>query len=310
VTLLALANGAPDIFSVQAALAAGETKVAVGALIGGTLFVTCLVVPAVIWCSRERVRAGGMLFRDVGVFFVTVGLLAFGAQFAPSVRLWMPLLLLGLYVCYVAAVAVSHKLQPMLAADRILKYNDQSAILKKSLVPSERTSRRGSHSSEGLGRRSSATDDLFNKYARPATDAAAAAAAAGSASHASFTDVDVDEPSSSRDSGVSPRRPSLVESDSTAAAWQRYHGAADGSLHRQWLELVEWEERSGTVARVLWAVELPFRLARACTIPTFVLQPPDASAGVTGGLQPRVSVLAQVCILLIYDDTQGVRAPP
>ena len=64
VTLLALANGAPDIFSVQAALAAGETKVAVGALIGGTLFVTCLVVPAVIWCGclcSMRTRSAGSM---------------------------------------------------------------------------------------------------------------------------------------------------------------------------------------------------------------------------------------------------------
>eukprot|EP01050_Picozoa_sp_SAG11_P007948 SAG11_NODE_680_length_7781_cov_6.490497_2_plen_93_part_00 len=43
VTLLALGNGAPDVFAVQVALAQGETKLAIGALLGGSLIVTTVV---------------------------------------------------------------------------------------------------------------------------------------------------------------------------------------------------------------------------------------------------------------------------
>ena len=111
VTLLALANGAPDIFSVQAALEQGETLLAVGAMLGGTLFVTCLVVPAVIFCSTDAVLAGGMLFRDVGCFCVVVGLVA-GLCALGEVRIWQPCVLLGLYVVYVIVVANSHRISP------------------------------------------------------------------------------------------------------------------------------------------------------------------------------------------------------
>ena len=112
VTLLALANGAPDIFSVQAALAQGETLLALGAMFGGTLFVTCLVVPAVIWCAQEPVLAGGMLFRDVLTFCVVVGLVA-GLCALGRVYFWQPAALLVLYIVYVAAVATSHRVSPV-----------------------------------------------------------------------------------------------------------------------------------------------------------------------------------------------------
>ena len=111
VTLLALANGAPDIFAVQAALEQGDTLLAVGAMLGGTLFVTCLVVPAVIVCSTNAVLAGGMLFRDVGCFCVVVGLVA-GLMTLGEVRIWQPCVFLGLYVVYVFVVANSHRIAP------------------------------------------------------------------------------------------------------------------------------------------------------------------------------------------------------
>ena len=46
VTLLALGNGAPDVFSVMAAYRAGQGDLAVGALVGGSMFVTTVVVGA------------------------------------------------------------------------------------------------------------------------------------------------------------------------------------------------------------------------------------------------------------------------
>ncbi len=112
VTLLALANGAPDIFSVQAALEQGDTLLAVGAMLGGTLFVTFLVVPAVIFCSTDAVLAGGMLFRDVGSFCAVVGLVA-GLCALGEIYIWQPCVLLGLYVVYVIVVANSHRISPM-----------------------------------------------------------------------------------------------------------------------------------------------------------------------------------------------------
>lgn len=138
VTLLALANGAPDIFSVQAALQQGDTLLAVGAMLGGTLFVTFLVVPAVIFCSTDAVLAGGMLFRDVGSFCVVVGLVA-GLFALGNVYVWQPCVLLGLYVLYVAVVANSHRISPM-------RWTSESApLLAPATAEAEtRAPRRGS----------------------------------------------------------------------------------------------------------------------------------------------------------------------
>lgn len=141
VTLLALANGAPDIFSVQAALEQGETLLAVGAMLGGTLFVTFLVVPAVIFYSTDAVLAGGMLFRDVGCFCIVVGLVG-GLCALGSIYIWQPCVLLGLYVVYVAVVANSHRISPM-------RWNSERTLLlppaagDASTQPTDRA-RRGS----------------------------------------------------------------------------------------------------------------------------------------------------------------------
>ena len=54
VTLLALGNGAPDIFSVQTSLAQGQTRLAIGALLGGCLIVTTVVVGLVVFKSGSE----------------------------------------------------------------------------------------------------------------------------------------------------------------------------------------------------------------------------------------------------------------
>lgn len=148
VTLLALANGAPDIFSVQAALAQGDTLLAVGAMLGGTLFVTFLVVPAVIFCSTDAVLAGGMLFRDVGSFCVVVGLVA-GLCALGEIYIWQPCVLLGLYIVYVIVVANSHRISPM-------RWNSETAPLltPSGSAPTQPTDR---------GRRGSVNDSTPNR---------------------------------------------------------------------------------------------------------------------------------------------------
>lgn len=161
VTLLALANGAPDVFSVQAALDQGDTLLAVGAMLGGTLFVTCLVVPAVIFCSQDRVLAGGMLFRDVTTFLVVVGLVA-GLCAMGSVRVWQPCVLLVLYVLYVVAVATSHRVPPARWARSEEGSKEETApLLPEAGAGSGRRGSVNSVDAAGGGRTGSLAEELY-----------------------------------------------------------------------------------------------------------------------------------------------------
>jgi hypothetical protein len=65
VTLLALGNGAPDVFSIIASVNAKEAAMAVGEVTGAGNFVTTAVVGAVALVTPEGLKARGMFIRDV-----------------------------------------------------------------------------------------------------------------------------------------------------------------------------------------------------------------------------------------------------
>jgi hypothetical protein len=165
VTLLALGNGAPDVFSVLAAYRAGQADLAVGALVGGSMFVTtvavrgrpcvslcaavpvpvsvaavpCRVMPcdvlyqvgAVITASGGAVKARGMFLRDVG-FNIVGQLFIFLLSLVGRAAWWHGLLLFIAYISYVVAVVFGHRFPPMLRADREAWYAAKEARARAS----------------------------------------------------------------------------------------------------------------------------------------------------------------------------------
>ena len=260
VTLLALGNGAPDIFSVQAALAQGETRLAIGALLGGCLIVTTVVVALVVLKSSEPVKAQGVLFRDAGFLLLATGLI-FVVLLTEQVTLWQPLILLALYAAFVATVALAHHIPPLLAADRA------NWRAQRALVRGERAIRK-------LSTASATT-----------SDAGSTATAGGGASLASAKPPRVSLPDLLPPPPVSPaalkgRRGSSMQNEEDAddrqtallgESFNKMSGltpqfpkppglGADLAAYTKWGEY-------GMAGRVLYVLEFPFRLARTLTIP-------------------------------------------
>ena len=155
VTLLALGNGAPDVFSVLAAYRAGQGDLAVGALgpfpaaaapspllcpeptdsvptldlglaVGGSMFVTTVVVGAVITASGGSVKATGMFVRDIA--FNLIGSTAlFFMCLSERATLYEAGGLFAAYLVYVLAVTQGHRFPPMLKADRAAWYARKEA---------------------------------------------------------------------------------------------------------------------------------------------------------------------------------------
>ncbi|BFZ57891.1 hypothetical protein PYCC9005_004946 [Savitreella phatthalungensis] len=102
VTLLALGNGSPDVFSTFAAFKANSGSLAIGELLGAAAFITSVVAGVMAIISPFNVSRRAFL-RDAGFFSVavvmTMFLLADG-----RLRLWESLLMIFFYVAYVAVV--------------------------------------------------------------------------------------------------------------------------------------------------------------------------------------------------------------
>jgi sodium/potassium/calcium exchanger 6 len=117
VTLLVLANAAPDIFAIRAAFERGDTALAVSSMSGCGLFVICCVLPVMIWFSREPIAVSGIFFRDTLCYVSCVGLVI-ALLVIREVHLWMPIVMISAYPVFVAVVLNSHRLKPCCAPDK------------------------------------------------------------------------------------------------------------------------------------------------------------------------------------------------
>lgn len=106
VTLLALGNGSPDVFSTFAAMSTDSGDLAIGELMGAAGFITAVVAGSMALIRPFKVAKKSFV-RDVGFFAVaaafTMVILADGL-----LHLWECLAMVGFYLFYVAFVVIWH----------------------------------------------------------------------------------------------------------------------------------------------------------------------------------------------------------
>ncbi|KAL9253671.1 Cation/calcium exchanger 5-like protein [Drosera capensis] len=103
VTLLALGNGAPDVFATSAAVGVGQMRTGFGAILSAGAFVSGLTVGVVGICAGPYWVEPGGFVRDVGFYLVGVGML-FGVYLSGEIRVWQGVGFVGYYLVFVAIV--------------------------------------------------------------------------------------------------------------------------------------------------------------------------------------------------------------
>ena len=104
VTLLALGNGAPDISACYAAFTSGNTALAVSGVFGAGLFVTNVVLGAVL-VTVPFTLARWPFVRDVACYLAAVGAI-YAVLFTGEIALGEAIVLLVLYLLYVLVVVL------------------------------------------------------------------------------------------------------------------------------------------------------------------------------------------------------------
>lgn len=103
VTLLALGNGSPDVFSSVQALRSGHYRTGFGAILSAGAFVSAFVVGFVaIYAAPFSVDAGCFV-RDVG-FYLVAALLLFYVYLSGEIFVWQAVGFVGFYLFFVGIV--------------------------------------------------------------------------------------------------------------------------------------------------------------------------------------------------------------
>ncbi|KAI5069893.1 hypothetical protein GOP47_0014236 [Adiantum capillus-veneris] len=103
VTLLALGNGAPDVFASIAAVWGGNPRIGLGAIVSAGLFVTAFVVGFVALAASPFPLKPTTFLRDV-CFYILAVTLMFLVYLSGEVYAWQAMGLVSLYFFFVAVV--------------------------------------------------------------------------------------------------------------------------------------------------------------------------------------------------------------
>jgi len=103
VTLLALGNGSPDVFSSLAALRAGQYRTGFGAILSAGAFVSALVVGFVAIYSAPFPVDPAPFVRDV-LFYLTSAMFLFYVYLSAEIFLWQAVGFVAFYLFFVAFV--------------------------------------------------------------------------------------------------------------------------------------------------------------------------------------------------------------
>ncbi|GER55405.1 cation/calcium exchanger 5 [Striga asiatica] len=103
VTLLALGNGAPDVFASVAAVRGGQPRTGFGAILSAGTFVSALVVGFVAIYAAPFSVDPAPFVRDV-LFYLTAALFLFYVYLSAEIYLWQAVGFVGFYVFFVGVV--------------------------------------------------------------------------------------------------------------------------------------------------------------------------------------------------------------
>eukprot|EP01094_Clydonella_sp_ATCC50884_P021256 TRINITY_DN4643_c0_g1_i3.p1 TRINITY_DN4643_c0_g1~~TRINITY_DN4643_c0_g1_i3.p1 ORF type:complete len:676 (+),score=186.68 TRINITY_DN4643_c0_g1_i3:204-2030(+) len=108
VTLLAIGNGAPDVFASVTASIHGNPDIAISAVLGGAVFVTTIVLSIIIMMRDIKV-ARRPFVRDALCLLVVTAIIA-GAIAQGSIYLWQAIISILLYFVFISVVIVGRML--------------------------------------------------------------------------------------------------------------------------------------------------------------------------------------------------------
>ncbi|XP_022858880.1 cation/calcium exchanger 5-like [Olea europaea var. sylvestris] len=103
VTLLALGNGAPDVFASVAAVRGGQPRTGFGAILSAGTFVSAFVVGFVAIYAAPFAVDPAPFIRDV-LFYLTAALFLFYVYLSAEIFLWQAIGFVGFYLFFVGLV--------------------------------------------------------------------------------------------------------------------------------------------------------------------------------------------------------------
>lgn len=106
VTVLAIGNGSPDIFSTFAAVSSGSSSMAVGELVGAAGFIATVIAGSMALVKPFEIRRDPFL-RDAAFLIATLALML-SIVLMGTLQTWHCALMVALYVLYVTTVMLYH----------------------------------------------------------------------------------------------------------------------------------------------------------------------------------------------------------